>query len=334
MSKTRFVKGFQLTNANGDIDPASAGFRYITETLTYIRSKIIEQKFYEVPIADFLPVDVGEASWSDEIVQNLAFQTSGGFFDGDVDTAQGAARLATVDAALSPIRMPVRTWAKAAAWTVFEIEKAAAAGNWDVVATKMAALKKSWDLGIQQCAFLGHPSVAAITGLLNNPNVNIDTSLLPVHISAMTPAQFATFVGSVLEAYFNNTNATAMPDTLILPMSDFLGLGAPVSSTYPVNSMLSYLTDLFQRMTANDKFEIKGLAYADATRNAAYGLNKNRAVLYRRDPDTLSMSIPVDLTMLEADTSNKINWQQPAYGQYSGVLISRPREVYYIDEQA
>jgi hypothetical protein len=48
----------------------------------------------------------------------------------------------------------------------------------------------------------------------------------------------------------------------------------------------------------------------------------------------MKMAIPVDFTMLEADTSNKINWQQAAYGQYSGLLVNRKREVLYFDETA
>ena len=329
-----YIQGHRLLNSNGDIDPGSTGYQYIIDTLSFIRSKVIEQKFYEIPIADYVPVDVGEAAWSEEIIQNISFMTGGGFFDGDIDQGQGGERLATVDAALAPVRMPVRTWAKAANWTIMEIAMAAAASKWDVVSSKLESLKKNWDLGIQQVAFLGHPAVSTITGLLNNAAVTINTSLLPTTVSKMTAAQFATFVAAVLGTYFANTNSTAMPDTLIMPTSDVLGLATPVSSDYPLISKMTYLEDAFKKASGNAGFKILPLAYAQAAQNLAAGIGKQRHVLFKRDPDVLSLSIPVDLTMLEAKSTNGINWQEPAYGQYSGVLATRPREILYMDVQS
>ncbi|MCG8649500.1 MAG: CDP-diacylglycerol--glycerol-3-phosphate 3-phosphatidyltransferase, partial [Pirellulales bacterium] len=142
-----------------------SGYDYAVQTLSYIRSQIIEQKFYEIAIADYVPVEVGEGSWSEEIVQNLTFNNTGSFFDGDVTNQDQTARLAQVNAGLDPIRMRTQIWAKAAGWSIMEIERAAQAANWDVVESKLRSLKKSWDLGVQEVAFLGHPD-GEITGLL------------------------------------------------------------------------------------------------------------------------------------------------------------------------
>lgn len=328
------ILGMPLYNADGSIDPSSAGYRYVIDTLTYIRARVIEQVFYEIPIADYLPMDVGEAAWSEEIVQNLQFNISGGFFDGDVNIMAGNGRIAEVDAAIAPIRMPTRTWAKATSWTVMEIAKAAAASNWDVVEAKLITLRKNWDLGIQEVAFLGHPTVTEMTGLLNDPEVNIDTTLITEEISGMTAAEFQTLVKGLLNAYYANTQSTRLPDTFVMPTSDYLGLATAASAEFPNISKLEYLLNALRRMTQNEAFEIRPLAYCEASRNQLEGTGKNRYVLYRNDPETLSMSIPVDITLLNADTSNQIMWQQAAYGQYSGVLINRKREVLYFDNAA
>ena len=321
---------FTLLNAAGDIDPASAGYQYAIRTLSYIRSQIIEQKFYEIAIADYMPVEVGEGSWSEEIVQNLTFMQSGSFYDGDVTNQDQTGRLAQVNTGLDPIRMRTQIWAKATGWSIMEIERAAAAANWDVVESKLTSLKKNWDLGIQETAFLGHPD-GEITGLLNDSEVTINTTLIPVTLRAMTEAQFTTFVGGLLPAYFANSNDTAIPDTFIIPNDDFLGLGVPYSPSFPNISKYQYLLDTLRATTGNTNFQILGLSYAQATRNASRGLNENRYVLYKNDPETLNMRIPVDFTMLEADTTNRMNWQQAAYGQYSGVLVNRKRELLYLD---
>jgi len=177
------IKGRMLTNANGDIDTSGLGYQYLVDTLTEIRAEVVEQKFYTVAPADFMPVDVGFGAWMDEIVQNLTFQTGGDFFEGDIDTNDETGRMAQVDSAIAPIRMPVKTWAKQTVWTIAAIAKAAAASNWDLITSKVESLKKDWDLGIQRVAFLGHPSDSSLTGLLNDSEVNINTSLITVSIS-------------------------------------------------------------------------------------------------------------------------------------------------------
>jgi hypothetical protein len=329
------VAGKMLTNANGDIDTGSAGYQYLIDTLTEIRAEVVEQKFYKVAPADFFPVDVGFAAYMDEVVQNLTFQTGGGFFDGDIDTNADTGRLSQVDAALAPIRMPIVTWAKQAVWTIIEIAKASAAANWDLVEGKMKSLKKNWDLGIQEVAFLGHPTKSDVTGLLNDSEVNINTSLITVPVSEMTETQFANFVAGILGAYFANSNDTeSRPDTFVMPADDYLGLTSPVSATYPNISKIEFLLNAFRKGTDNPDFKILPLAYSQAARNADRGINKNRYVLYKDDSETLKMTIPVDFSMLEAGTANNFNWTQPAHGQYSGVLINRKREVLYLDETA
>lgn len=326
------VRGMPLYNSAGDIDMTSAGYRYIIDTLSFIRSRIIEQKFYEIDVADYIPVDVGEAAWSDQIVQNEEYYTGGGFFDGDVEV--GGSRIASVNAALNPISMPVRTWRKKTGWTIAEIAQAANAANWDPVEAKIKSLKKNWDLGIQQLAFMGRPNDPVMTGFLNNPAVTINATFLGGPIRLMTAANFATFVAGLMNLYYANTNGVTLPDTFVIPTSDYLGLVTPVSSAYPMISMITYLLDAFKKITQNENFKILPLTYASLDYNTAMGIGKNRYVLYRNDPEVLSMAIPVDFTMLEARTLNSFDWEQLAYGQYSGVLINREREVLYIDNDS
>jgi len=107
--------GRRLLNSNGDIDPQSAGYQYIIDTLSYIRSNVIEQKFYEIAIADFIPVDVGEGAWMEDIIQNVTYSTGGSFFEGDIDTQTETNRIAQVGAGLDKISMAVKTWAKGTA---------------------------------------------------------------------------------------------------------------------------------------------------------------------------------------------------------------------------
>ena len=321
------IQGHSLLNASGDIDINSAGFQYAIDTMSYIRSEVIKQIFYEVSIADYVPMDVGEAAWKSEIVQNLEYYEGGDFADGLKN--QGNSRTAQMDAALSQIRMPVRTWGKKATWTIAEIAEAANVGNWDPVEAKLRSLKKNWDLGIQNLAFNGLEGDSDLTGLLNASTVNINTTLIGEDVSGMSDSEFQSLVKGLLTAYYSNSNSTVMPDTFVMPTADYLGMATAASATYPNISKLEYLENSLKKMTANDAFSIKPLTYAQNGYNTE---SKDRYVLYRNKPETLKMSIPVDITMNQAYTLNGFDFEQMAYGQISGVLVNRPREVLYFDK--
>ena len=119
-----------------------------------------------------------------------------------------------------------------------------------------------------------------------------------------------------------------------MPTSDYLAMGTPFPGSTARISRLEYMENMLKRMTQNSGFQIRGLAYCDAARNAAAGINKNRYILYRSDPDVLTMNIPIDFRQLQPPSPNGLHFNQPAYGQYSGCLIVRKREVLYFDETA
>ena len=322
------IRGMPFMNSSGDIDLSSTGYQFIIDSLTYIRSQVVKQRFYEISVADYLPMDVGEAAWKSQIVQNREFYTGANFEDGLTD--QGFGRTPQASAALDQITMPTQLWAMKAVWNISEIMEAANVGNWDIVEAKLRSLKKMWDLGIQKTAFVGCGGL--LTGFLNNAEVNINTALIGEDISGMSDTEFQAFVKGVLTAYFANSNYTRdNPDTFVMPSSDYLGLASAASATFPNISKLEYLENSFKKMTRNDGFKILSLVYSQSDKNPE---GKDRYVLYRNDPDTLKMTIPVDLTMNQAYTVDGFNFEQKAYGQFSGVLVNRPREILYLDKTA
>ena len=327
--------GMKLLNSDGNIDSASLGYQYATQTTTFIRERVVEQKFYQVPVADYIPVDVGVGAWMEDIKTNLVYEVAGDFESGIMSVASGPSQLATVDVATSPKSAKVITWAKGYQYAVPEVQKALASNNWDVVSGKMAALVKNWQLGIQKIGFLGlQQDLANVPGLLTNSEVTVDTATITKNISSMSAAEFQALVAAILGAYAANANYTAMPDTFVMPLSDFLGLGTATASGFPIGSMIDYLTNFFKQITGEKDFKILPLAYAQAAQNAGYingGSGKNRYCLYRRNPETLKMDIPVDFTLNPAGTSNNFNFQGVGAGQFTGAIFYRPAEAIYFD---
>lgn len=330
----QWQSGLSLRNSNGDVDAATTGFDYARRTVTALRARVIKQKFYQIPPADYFSVVVGTGAWMEEIQTKLSYDVSGPFETGIISTAQDFPQLPRVGVALSPKTIKIATFAKGYQYSVPELEKALAANNWNTVESKNEALKRHWDLGIQKVGFLGVAGQAAsFPGLLTNPDVSVDTSVIGEKISGMTAEEFATFVATIVGVYQENANYTAYPDTFLIPASDYNGLATPVASGFPFVSKLTYLQDAFKVATSNQGFRIMPLAYGDAARNAGYVSvgGKYRYVLYRNDLETVAMDIPVPFNLLAPNTSDNFYWNGVGCGQFTGCWVYRPREVMYFD---
>ena len=324
------LAGMTIRNANGDVDMSSLGYQITIDTLTFIKQQTVEQKFYEVAPADFVPIAVGEGAFDQNILTILVLSSAGGFEEGFVNQGQANDRLATANAAISPVIVPIKNWAKGVGYSIIEVEQALKSSNWDYIASLHDARKKNWDLGIQEIAFLGSRTDANVLGLLTQGDVNVNTAIITESISTMDATEFATFVGTILKAYQTNCNKTALPNMFAIPLSDYVGLATPVSPTYPMVSKLEYLKKAFAEIVKGG-VTIEGVAYAEADENASRGIDKQRYTLYRKDPQSIRMDIPVDYTTTQPNTYNNFNFQDAAYGQLTGAKAYRPLEMLYFD---
>lgn len=327
--------GMSLENANGIIDSGTTGYQYTIQTTTLIRARTVDQKFYKVSIADKIPVEVGEAAWLENIKTNLVYQAGQDFETGLMGTGVSGAKIPKVEVATAPVTQTIKTWAKGYDYSIPEVNKALALNNWDVVSAKLRALKENWDLGIQKVAFLGlSTDLTNFPGLLTQTGLTAsDTTTIPVNISSMTYAQIQTMVSVMFENYYSNSNYTEMPDAWEIPADDYYGLGAFINPQYPTRTILSFLNEWAKEITGNPNFLIYPLAYGIPANNAGYvsTSGKHRYVLYRRDPETLRMDIPVDFILGAPNTGDNFMWSGVGYGQFTGTIVFRPPEVYYLD---
>lgn len=315
----------KLTNA------ASENFGYLVPmtTLTAVLRDVASQKFYQVPVADYLPVRVGtEAAWAEDILMFRQFQVGGDFEKGYIETANEG-RLASTDAALDAIRVKTKLWAKELNWSIADVAKAAKTGVWDIVTQKEKSRKTNWDLGIQKTAFLGTRD-GSLEGLLTLSDVTINTTLIPAAIHSMTDAQFQAFAQNTIAAYLANNNNTAMPNRLYIPQSDYVSLATATSIQFPIKSKIEYLRDVFKAATNQQDFEIKPLAYLQAGLSDGKLLT-DRYILMRYDEDVARFEIPLDYTVTVPNSIEGWTIRNVAYGQHSGVLDARPQEILYMD---
>lgn len=315
----------RLTNAISE----QYGYLVPMTTLTAVLRDVASQKFYTIPVNDYLPVRVGtEAAWADDLLMFRSYQVGGDFEKGYIETANEG-RLASTDAALDAIRVKVRTWAKELNWSIADVAKAARSGVWDIVTQKEKSRRTNWDLGIQKTAFLGSRD-GSLEGLATLSDVTVNTTLVPANLSQMTDAEFTAFVGGLIGAYLQNNNYTQLPNRLYIPLSDYVALNNATSVSFPIKSKMEYLRDAL-KATAGGDFEIKPLAYLQTAQSDGK-LNADRYILMRYDEEVARFEIPVDYTVTVPNSIEGWTIRNVGYGQHSGVLTARPQEILYLDK--
>lgn len=308
----------------------SLGYEVQITTLTTIMKRITEQKFFEIPPADYIPLRVGEGTWSTNLTTYRSFDVADVFETGVINTGGQNSRLASADAGVDALNIKVFPWAKAIGWSIFDLEFAAKSGNWDLVSAKEKARKRNWDLGIQRVAFLGmngnNGAGGQCLGLLNQTGITNNTTVITQPISAMSTASLKTFCAQVVEAYRSNCNRTAWPTHLTIPESDYNGLASQASPEFPIKSTLQLLEEMFMVITRNKNFKILPLAYGD---KAYSGFTYQIYALYNYDEESIRMDIPLDYTNTIANSLDNFGFQNAGFGQFTGVLSYRPLETIY-----
>lgn len=302
------------------------GYEIPITTLTTIMKKITEQKFFEIAPADYMPVRVGEGAWSTNLTTYRSFSLAEDFATGVINTGGQNSRLAMGDAGVDSLNIKVNNWAKSIGWSIFDLEFAAKSGNWDLVTAKEKSRKKNWDLGIQRIAFLGLDGNPSVLGLLTQAGVTINTTRITKKISSMTTAELKAFTGGIIEDYRLNSDRTVFPTHFVIPESDYNGLASQASPDFPIKSTLQLLEEALKLITRNDKFQILPLAYGDTAYNL---IGATRYALYNSEEESLRMDIPVDYTNTLANSIDNFSFQNVGYGQFTGVLAYRPKEIMY-----
>lgn len=297
-------------------------------TLTTIMKKVSEQKFFEIAPADFIPIRVGEGAWSTQLTTYRSFSLAEDFATGVINTGGNNSRLASADAGVDSVTVPVKPWAKSIGWSLFDLEFASKSGNWDLVTAKEKARKKNWDLGIQRVMFLGLDGTSDVLGLLTQTGVNTDTTTITQPISQMSPGDLKQFVATVINAYRSNCARTAMPNRFLLPESDYLGLTSQASADFPVKDTISLLEEAFKKATRQSDFQVLPCAYGDDEHS---DLGVQKYALYNYEEESIRADIPVDYNSTLANSIDNFNFQNVGYGQFTGVKAYRPLELLYFE---
>jgi hypothetical protein len=311
------------------------GAKIDINTLTAIRQDTVKQVFYEVKPSEFVDVKVGQNAYADDILTYKSYVTGDDFAKSLYMSGSHMGRVSQSDAKVEGVRFPYAYFIQEIKYNLVELAQATRSGNWSLIQAKEEARLKTWQLGIQKTAFLGQEA-DNMDGILTQSGVTSNTTLIPDFLSALSDDNFITAVSGLCSLFFNNSNATVLPNIFVMPMNDKLALTAPIviGTTGTATTRIEYLEKTLKMVTGNPNFEVKGLAYCQKDRNTGVlgsGSGLNRYALYRKNPETLIMDIPIDYVTTLYDTIQGFEYQSVAHGQFSGVQLFRTPEVLYFD---
>lgn len=304
------------------------------DTLTFIDKDITEQKFYRTSLPDYVDIDAGNGAFMDSIFKWSTTDLADNGFSGFNISNTNQARMPEVSVSLNSRTDMRYMWNKYVSYNLKDLEQLKNTGNFDLISAKLEARKKNFDLMTENICFLGNKIFSNAQGLLNNSQITVNTTVITKSIVAMSSAELQALAGSLLGTFYSNSNSTQMPNRLVIPASDYNGLGTSSDPTFPLVSKLNYLLDAFKTVLAaygiND-FKILPSPFADSINS---GTGKQTYCLYNKDPDTMTFDIPVEYQTTAFNTVDNYTFQNVGFGQIGGVRIFRPQEVLYFSYNA
>lgn len=310
---------------------ATVGLDQIITTTTDIIAGTVDTLYYELngqKLSDFVPIEVGKGAYATQLLQYAVNYKANAGKQGLVNpTANGIAKDANSTLQVGTFTMYNNFWR----WT-YEVSNELVniarvnAETFSIIEENEKARKKVWDLMLQDAWFNGFGDGKSY-GLLNAPDVSINTTLITAKLSAMTDAQFETFLGAAGGAFGTNSNYTVTFNRLLVPTSDYYALTKPYGQ-YGLNR-LQVLEDAFKRIAGGD-FKVVHAKYADTANAAGTGA---RYVFYNADADNICSYLPVPYTPMPLFPQGSLDLISQAHGQFITPYVKRTGAVLYADQQ-
>ena len=332
LTKEQYADTFRGNVQNSGIGQTPGIEQFITTT-THIIGKVIEKKYYELmgqKLSDFVKIEVGTGAYSTQLVQYASAYVGSPFKQGIINpTASGINADANTNIQVGMLNIPNNFWRNKYVISKEQIGIAARnAETLSLIEENEKARKKCFDLGLQEATFLGLGDGKSY-GLLNQPNVTVNTTLMTAELNAMTDAQFQTFLASAPAAFANVSDGTMMFNRMLVPQDAFLALQQPYGSFGETRKTI--LERAFQGIVGAD-FKIVHATYCKGA-TAGGNANKGRYVFYNDDADNLTMYLPKPYTPYPLFPQGALDMLSDCEAQFSTPYLKRVNSMMYADVQ-
>ena len=292
---------------------------FFARSLEHVKAKAYEIKYANLKARNLIPVSMEANPGAAVIVYQQYDQVGMAKV-----IASYADDLPRVDILGKEYKANVRSLADAYGYNLQEIRSAKMAGV-PLAQRKANAAKRAILAKENKIAFLGD-SESGLYGLINHPNIS--TTTIPADgtgatttWSTKTPTLILRDMHKLANYVVENTKEVEVPDTLLLPTEQFNLIASTPMSTDNGKTILQMFLD-------NSRY-VKNVESVNEL-NAAGAGSTDRMVVYRRDPDALTLEIPQDFEQLETEQRN-LEYITPCHSRCAGVIIYYPLSVAYAD---
>ena len=328
MLRNNLMQAQRVNNSGADV----TGLEATITTLTDIIGGVVETKYYELngqKLSDFCKIEVGRGAYATELMQYASTFVGNNGKQGIVNpTANGISKDANSSIQIGSIKMPNNFWRWDYTVTNELVNMAQKnAETFSIIEENEKARKKIWDLMLQDAWFNGLGDGRSY-GLLNQPNVTVNTTLMTAELGDMTDAQFQTFLAKVAGEYNKVSNYAISFNRMLIPSEQYFALTQPYG-TFGLNR-LQVLEDAMKRIVGAD-FKIVHAKYC--TGASAQGGNKGRYVFYNDDADNVCAYLPVPYTPMPLFPQGSLDLISQAHGQFVTPFVKKETSMMYADCQ-
>lgn len=205
-------------------------------------------------------------------------------------------------------------------WTIMDIRRAAMAGN-NLDLRQAQATRRAHENAVEAIGAAGD-SRTGMSGLANNANVGLSTPVTGDWPTA-TGMQMVGDMMKLVRDYTTANKHTYLPDTLLLDQECF-----DLASTTPTTTTGDSGKTALQFFLDSNPHVKNVEAWYKLEDMSAGGYA--RAVLYKRDPEVLTLEIPQEYEQFPPQARN-LAFVIPTHMRIGGVIMHYPIAVMYMD---
>lgn len=332
LTQEQYANQMRMRVQNSGIG-ATAGLEQTIQTTTQIVAGVVNKLYYKLmgqKLSDFVKIEVGTGAYSTNLFQYASAYIGSPFKAGIINpTASGINADANSNIKIGALQIPNNFWRMK-----YEIGQeligmaARNAETFSIIEENERSRKEIFDLGLQEATFKGLGDGKSY-GLLNQPSVTVNTTLMTAELDAMTDAQFQTFLATAPGAYAANSNGTMMFNRMLVPQKAFLALQQPYGSFGETRKTI--LERAFQGIVGDD-FKIVHATYCTGA-TAGGNATKGRYVFYNTDDRNLTMYLPKPYTPHPLFPQGALDMISDAEAQFATPYLKRVESMLYADVQ-
>lgn len=293
---------------------------FFARELEHIKARTFDIRYPNLRGRDFVPVS-GDAGPGATQVTYQQFDRVGRA----KIVSPNAKDVPRVDVLGKEFPRPVRAWADAYGWTIFEVQSAAMARR-NLNNKRAAAARRAIEEGIDETAAIGAPDYGIPTGFINDAAVPAQS--VPDGVSTdpewttKTPDEIIADVSASVQRIVAVSLGIERPNTILLPDAQHALIATTPRSTQSDTTILEFIRRSFPQITAIEPwYRLAGAGSGGS----------DRMICYDRSPDKLEQDVTQEFTQLPTQEQG-LEFVIHAFAQTAGSAIYYPLSIDYSDD--